>query len=42
VSTNTKPDGKYRKIQIKLTSPEHKSAKVRTRTGYLAPGPPGR
>ena len=42
VSTNTKPDGKYRKIQIKLTSPEHKSAKVRTRAGYLAPGPPGR
>ena len=39
VSTNTKPDGKYRKIQIKLTSPEHKSAKVRTRAGYLAPGP---
>jgi Ca-activated chloride channel family protein len=40
VSTNAKPDGKYRKIQIKLTSPEHKSAKVRTRAGYLAPGPP--
>jgi Ca-activated chloride channel family protein len=42
VSTNTKPDGKFRKVQIKLTSPEHKSAKVRTRTGYLAPGPAGR
>jgi Ca-activated chloride channel homolog len=42
VSTNTKPDGKFRKVQLKLTNPEHKSAKVRTRTGYLAPGPAGR
>ena len=42
VSTNPKPDGKFRKVQVKLTSPEHKSAKVRTRTGYLAPGPAGR
>jgi Ca-activated chloride channel family protein len=39
VSTNTKADGKLRKVQVKLTSPEHKSARVRTRTGYLAPGP---
>jgi VWFA-related protein len=42
VSTNTKPDGKYRKVQVKLPSPEHKSAKVRTRTGYLAPVAAGR
>lgn len=42
VSTNTKPDGKLRKVQVKLTNPDHKSAKVRTRTGYLAPGPAGR
>jgi hypothetical protein len=40
VSTNTKPDGKFRKVQVRLTIPEHKSAKVRTRTGYLAPGRP--
>ena len=37
VSTNLKTDGKFRKVQVKLTSTEHKSAKVRTRTGYLAP-----
>ena len=34
VSTNTKPDGKFRKVQVKLPSPEHKSAKVAAR----APG----
>ena len=37
ISTNTKPDGKYRKVQVKLTDPNQKSAKVRTRAGYLAP-----
>ena len=37
VSTNPKAEGKFRKVQVKLTAPEHKSAKVRTRTGYLAP-----
>lgn len=37
VSTNTKSDGRYRKVQVRLTAPEHRSAKVRTRPGYLAP-----
>lgn len=36
-STNTKADGKFRKVQVKLTFPEAKSAKVRSRSGYLAP-----
>lgn len=38
VSTNTKPDGKHRKIEVRLTAAEHKSAKVRTRPGYIATG----
>ena len=36
VSTNARADGKSRKIQVRLTSPEHRSAKVRTRPGYVA------
>jgi VWFA-related protein len=35
VSTNSRADGKLRKVQVRLTAPEHRSAKVRTRTGYL-------
>ncbi|HXT71894.1 MAG TPA: VWA domain-containing protein [Vicinamibacterales bacterium] len=36
VSTNTKADGKYRKIEVRLIAAEHKAAKVRTRPGYIA------
>jgi VWFA-related protein len=36
VSTNTKADGRSRKVQVRLTSPEHRSLKVRTRPGYIA------
>ena len=40
VSSNTKADGKLRKVQIKLT--DGRNAKVRSRAGYLAPEPGGR
>jgi VWFA-related protein len=36
VSTNTKADGRYRKIDVRLTAAGHKSAKIRTRPGYIA------
>ena len=36
VSSNSKSDGKFRKVQVRLTAAEHRSAKVRTRPGYLA------
>ena len=36
VSTNPRIDGKFRKVQVRLTSPEHRAAKVRTREGYVA------
>ena len=36
-STNIKADGKFRKVQVRVTAPAGKGAKVRTRTGYLAP-----
>jgi Ca-activated chloride channel family protein len=32
------PDGKFRKIEVKVTKPDLKGAKVRTRSGYLAKG----
>ena len=35
VSTNTKADGRYRKIQVRLSGPEHRSARVRARPGYV-------
>jgi VWFA-related protein len=35
VSTNNAPTGKFRKIDVKLTDPELKAAKVRTRPGYI-------
>jgi Ca-activated chloride channel family protein len=42
-STNTKTDGRYRKVEVRLTRPELKGTKVRTRSGYLAPhSNPGR
>ena len=33
----TARDGKFRKVEVKLKAPAHKNAKVRTRSGYLAP-----
>jgi Ca-activated chloride channel homolog len=37
VSTNTKMDGTWRDVTIKLTRPDLKSPKIRTRKGYFAP-----
>jgi Ca-activated chloride channel homolog len=37
VSTNTKMDGTWRKVEIKVTRPGLKDIKVRTRQGYFAP-----
>lgn len=37
VSTNTKTDGTWRKVEIKVTRPGLKDVKVRTRQGYFAP-----
>jgi Ca-activated chloride channel family protein len=36
-STNPSADGKWRKLEVRLTSPAAKGAKVRTRPGYFAP-----
>ena len=36
-SANKTTDGKFRKVQVRVTAPSAKGAKVRTRTGYLAP-----
>jgi Ca-activated chloride channel family protein len=37
VSTNTKTDGTWRKVEIRVTRPGLKDVKVRTRQGYFAP-----
>jgi Ca-activated chloride channel homolog len=37
ISTNAKPDGSWRKVEIKVTRPGLKDIKVRTRQGYFAP-----
>jgi Ca-activated chloride channel family protein len=37
VSSNPKADGTFRKVQVKVTAPEVKGIKVRTRPGYFAP-----
>jgi Ca-activated chloride channel homolog len=37
IPANLKNDGKFREVQVRLTKPEVKGAKVRTRSGYLAP-----
>jgi VWFA-related protein len=42
VSTDTRKDGAWRKVSIKLKRPDLKGAKLRTRTGYFAPYNPGR
>jgi VWFA-related protein len=36
-STNTKADGRFRKVQVKLTAADAKDTHIRTRSGYLAP-----
>ena len=36
-STNSKADGKFRKVQVKLANPDAKNARIRSRSGYLAP-----
>jgi Ca-activated chloride channel family protein len=38
VPTNTTRDGRYRKVQVKLTSADQRSAKIRTRPGYILTG----
>jgi Ca-activated chloride channel homolog len=40
-STDTRADGSWRSVEIKLKRPDLKGAKLRTRPGYFAPGPPG-
>ena len=37
IPTVSARDGKFRKVEVKIKNPAHKSAKVRTRSGYLAP-----
>lgn len=37
VSSNTRADGTWRKVEVRLKRPELKSPKVRTRPGYFAP-----
>ena len=40
VSTNENSDGRWRKVDIKITRADAKSLKVRTRKGYYAPSKP--
>jgi VWFA-related protein len=40
-SSDTRKDGEWRKVEIKLKRPDLKNAKLRTRTGYFAPYKPG-
>ena len=42
VSTNSRADGKLRKVEVRLTDSAHRGAKIRTRAGYLAPRTAGR
>lgn len=37
ISTNAKMDGTWRPVEIKLTRPELRNSKLRTRKGYFAP-----
>jgi Ca-activated chloride channel homolog len=41
LSTDTRKDGAWRKVEIKVKRPDLKGAKLRTRTGYFAPYRPG-
>lgn len=36
VSSNPRADGRFRRVEVKLTKPDLKGAKVRTRSGYFA------
>ncbi len=36
VSSNTREDGNWRKVEVRLTRPEHKSARIRVRKGYYS------
>ena len=36
-STNTKQDGAWRKVEIRVTRPDLKGAKILSRRGYFAP-----
>ncbi len=40
MSTNDKTDGKWRKVEVKVTRPGVKGLKVRARKGYYAPSKP--
>jgi Ca-activated chloride channel family protein len=40
VSTNRKPDGKFREVQVRVTRPDLKSARIKTRSGYMGPAAP--
>jgi Ca-activated chloride channel family protein len=37
VSSDTRKDGEWRKVEIRLKRPDLKGARLRTRTGYFAP-----
>jgi Ca-activated chloride channel family protein len=37
VSTNTRADGGWRKVEVRLRRPDLKNARIRTRPGYFAP-----
>ena len=37
VSSNTRADGGWRRVQVRLNRPDLKNAKIRTRPGYFAP-----
>jgi VWFA-related protein len=39
--SDLRPDGKFRKIEVKLKEPHAKALTVRARRGYYAPGGPG-
>ncbi len=40
VSTNTRADGAWRRLEVRVTRPELKRARVRTRAGYYGPVKP--
>ena len=41
LSTDTRKDGAWRRVEIRVKRPELKGAKLRARTGYFAPYRPG-
>ena len=41
LSSDTRKDGAWRKVEIRLKRQDLKGAKLRTRTGYFAPFKPG-